>query len=115
VLKSQRIKKSTIPFSGKFKVLHGFNGVLAVFFSFWAHFYAALAAQKPRFSGLRCRSGHTAPTGRRVCFAPLQSLARPKSVCLINVGRFFIFGIGIAVKKSGRTRINYPELEAKED
>jgi hypothetical protein len=55
---------ATLPVSEKFKVLHGFNAALTIIFSFWAHFHAAKAAQKPRF--------------------PLQFLAPHSGVCGIS-------------------------------
>jgi hypothetical protein len=94
--------KPAIPVSGKFKVLHGFESVLAALFSFWAHFHAALAAQKPRFAGLRAFAlrPRRPLRGRRVLLRnPYNRLRYLKASLAVKVDADFRFEIGIPAVK----------------
>ncbi|MDR2659755.1 MAG: hypothetical protein LBC27_07195, partial [Spirochaetaceae bacterium] len=61
-------------------------------------------AKTALFGAARFRAPATSPPQGAPCLAsqPLQSLARHKSVCLINLEMFFIFETGIAEIKAAR-------------
>ncbi|MDR2658362.1 MAG: hypothetical protein LBC27_00015 [Spirochaetaceae bacterium] len=88
------VYRAAIPVSGKFKVLHGFNGLLAVFFHFGRIFTCHRQAKTALFGAPRFRAPATPPLrGAVSCFAtPTIALRVDKSQAVIfNISCLFSF------------------------